>query len=206
MQARDIMSSPVVTVTPDMTVKYAANLLSAHGFTALPVLDADGRLIGVVTEADLVRDRFPRDARYHPAGDTGPDDPPRPPAGTVGGVMTSPAVGMGAGTDVADLVRVLLEDRIRSMPIVDGAHVVGIVTRRDLVQALARDDEVISADVRHQLAIYGGPVRWTVEVHGGEVEVVDAFDDETDRHVATVLAQAVPGVTAVRVTGTSTAG
>jgi CBS domain-containing protein len=120
--------------------------------------------------------------------------------------MTSPAVGMGAGTDVVDLVRVLLEDRIRSMPIVDGAHVVGIVTRRDLVQALARDDEVISADVRHQLAIYGGPARWTVEVHGGAVEVVDAFDDVTDRHVATVLAQAVPGVTAVHVTGTSTAG
>jgi CBS domain-containing protein len=206
MRALDIMSSPVVTVTPEMTVKYAANLLSAHGFTALPVLDADGRLIGVVTEADLVRDRFPRDARYHSADDTGPDDPPRPPAGTVGGVMTSPAVGMGAGTDVVDLVRVLLEDRIRSMPIVDGAHVVGIVTRQDLVRALARDDTVISADVRHQLSIYGGPARWTVEVHDGTVEVVDAFDDVTDRHVATVLAQAVPGVTAVHVTGTSTAG
>ncbi|WIX92338.1 CBS domain-containing protein [Amycolatopsis sp. DG1A-15b] len=205
MQARDIMSSPVVSVTPDMTVKYAANLLSAHGFSALPVLDEGGRLIGVVTEADLVRDRFPRDARYRD-GD-GPDEPPAlPPPGTVGGVMTTPAVGTGAGTDVVDLVRVLLEDRIRSMPIVDGAHVVGIVTRRDLVQALARDDEVISADVRHQLAIYGGPTRWTVEVHDGAVEVVDAFDDETDRHVATVLAQAVPGVTAVRVTSTSTTG
>lgn len=206
MQARDIMSSPVVTVTPDMTVKHAANLLSAHGFTALPVLDADGRLIGVVTEADLVRDRFPRDARYHPGENTVPDDPPEPPAGTVGGVMTTPAVGMGAGTDVVDLVRVLLDDRIRSMPIVDGAHVVGVVTRRDLVRALARDDAVISADVRHQLSIYGGATRWTVDVHDGAVEVVDAFDDETDRHVATVLAQAVPGVTAVRVTGTSSAG
>jgi CBS domain-containing protein len=198
MQARDIMSSPVISVTPDMTVKYAANLLSAHGFTALPVLDEDGRLIGVVTEADLVRDRFPRDARYR-----GDDGPPEPPARTVGGVMTTPAVGMGAGTDVVDLVRVLLEDRIRSMPIVDGAHVVGVVTRRDLVRALARDDDVISADVRHQLSIYGGPARWTVEVRDGAVEVVDAFDDETDRHVATVLAQAVPGVTAVRVTGTT---
>ncbi|MDX3187705.1 CBS domain-containing protein [Streptomyces sp. MN03-5084-2B] len=203
MRALDIMSSPVVTVTPEMTVKYAANLLSAHGFTALPVLDADGRLIGVVTEADLLRDRFPRDARYRQGEDTVADDPP---AGTVGGVMTTPAVGMGAGTDVVDLVRVLLEDRIRSMPIVDGAHVVGIVTRQDLVRALARDDTVISADVRHQLSIYGGPARWTVEVHDGTVEVVDAFDDLTDRHVATVLAQAVPGVTAVHVTGTSTAG
>ena len=204
MQARDIMSSPVVSVTPDMTVKYAANLLSTHGFTALPVLDDDGRLIGVVSEADLVRDRFPRDARYRNGDGSGPAEPPAaPPSGTVGGVMTTPAVGMGAGTDVVDLVRVLLEDRIRSMPIVDGAHVVGVVTRRDLVRALARDDTVISADVRHQLSIYGGPRRWTVEVHDGAVEVVDAFDDETDRHVATVLAQAVPGVTAVRVTGTT---
>lgn len=200
MQARDIMSSPVVTVTPEMTVKYAANLLSAHGFTALPVLGGDGGLVGVVTEADLVRDRFPRDARYRAYLD---ERPAAPPSGTVGGVMTTPAVGMDAGTDVVDLVRVLLEDRIRSMPIVDGAHVVGVVTRRDLVRALARDDTVISADVRHQLSIYGGPRRWSVEVHDGAVEVVDAFDDETDRHVATVLAQAVPGVTAVRVTGTT---
>jgi CBS domain-containing protein len=58
MRARDIMTSPVITVRPAMTIKEAARLLATHGFTALPVVDDDERLIGIVTEADLVRDRI----------------------------------------------------------------------------------------------------------------------------------------------------
>jgi CBS domain-containing protein len=85
------------------------------------------------------------------------------------------------------------------MPIVDGSRVVGIVTRRDLVRTLARDDQSIAADVQHRLAMYGGSSRWTVDVHDGGVAIGDEFDDATDRHVAAVLAEAVPGVTAVHV-------
>ena len=66
MQSRDVMTENVVTVTPATTVKDAAELMAARGFTALPVLDADGDLIGLVTEADVVRGRFPHDPRYHP--------------------------------------------------------------------------------------------------------------------------------------------
>ncbi|WP_291412894.1 CBS domain-containing protein [Actinophytocola sp.] len=59
MRARDIMSSPVITVRPDTTIKAAAGLLATHGFTALPVVADDDRLIGIVTEADLVTTRGP---------------------------------------------------------------------------------------------------------------------------------------------------
>src|ERR1700730_13879229 len=98
MRACDVMTSPVITVNPGTTVKEAATLLAGNGFTALPVLDDDDRLIGMVTEVDLVRDRFPRDPRYRQQVDT-----PTAPV-TVGAVMTTPAVGMGATADVADLV------------------------------------------------------------------------------------------------------
>ncbi|MDT7725231.1 MAG: hypothetical protein QOI21_1807 [Actinomycetota bacterium] len=201
MRARDIMSSPVVTVTPLTTTKVAAHLLASNGFTALPVLDDDDRLVGIVTEADLIRGRFPRDPRYHHAdeGDTTGNAPPA----VVGEAMTTPAIGMGAGTDVVDLVTVMLEDRVRSMPIVDGSRVIGVVTRRDLVRAFGRDDKAISADVRHRLSMYGGPDRWTVAVHDGAVSIGDEFDDATDRHVAGVLAEAVPGATTVDVTSRS---
>jgi CBS-domain-containing membrane protein len=86
MRARDIMSSPVVTVTPDTTVKDAANLLASNGFTALPVLDSDGRLARVVTEADVVRDRFPHDLRYNVSEHDLPlvDGSQREPGTTVG--------------------------------------------------------------------------------------------------------------------------
>lgn len=136
----------------------------------------------------------------------GTDGAPDLPAATVGAVMTTPVIGMGAGTDVGDVVTAMLDDRVRSIPIVDGSRVVGIVTRRDLIRMLARGDHAIADDVRHQLAMYGVPDRWTVEVHDGAVAISDEFDSPTDRHVAAVLAGAVSGVTAVRVAGHAATG
>jgi CBS domain-containing protein len=184
------MTSPAITVYPWTSVKEAAGLLASCGFTALPVVDDDDRLIGIVTEADLIRDLLSRDARngHDEAADGG--------TVTVASVMTTPVTGMGSGTDVNDLGQVLLEASIRAIPIVDGATVVGIVTRGDIVRALARTDDAIAADVRHRLEVYGGAARWTVEVHDGTARIVDAFDTDADHEVAILLAQAVPGVVA----------
>jgi len=190
MRARDLMTAPVITVHPWTSAKEAAELLAAHGFTALPVVDDDDRLVGIVTEADLIRGRIPADPRYvhEPAAST---------AGkTVGDLMTSPVTAMSTGTDVADLCQALVDARIRAMPIVDGSAVVGIVTRGDVVRVLAREDVEIARDVRHRLEIYGGSARWHVDVHDGFVHITDQFDDDTDRHVAQLLALAVPGVVA----------
>ena len=202
MRVRDVMSSPVVTVTAATTVKQAADLLAGNGFTALPVLDPEDRLIGIVTEADLVHDRFPRDARYrsaHPDYDSAATQR----TALVGDVMSSPAIAMGQGADVVDLVTVMLDQRIRSVPVVDGSTVVGVVTRRDLLRVLARDDNEIATDIRHRLAHYGKSGRWTVEVRDGAAAITDEYDDATDRHVAAVVAEAVPGVTSVHVTTTT---
>ncbi|TDV44108.1 CBS domain-containing protein [Actinophytocola oryzae] len=190
MRARDIMTTPVTTVGAETSIKEAAAVLAENGFTALPVVDGD-RLVGIVTEADLVRDRVPRDprARCHPG-----EDLPTVATTTVGEVMTTPVTGMGPGTDVAVLAKAFLDDGHRSMPIVEGARLVGIVTRRDIVRVIARDDDTIATDVRRHLAAYGGDRRWRVGVHDGMVTIADEFDDETDRHVATVIAEAVPGV------------
>jgi CBS domain-containing protein len=191
MRARDIMTAPVTTVRPETPLKEAAAMLAGNGFTALPVVDGEDRLVGIATEADLVRDRVPRDPRAlcHPG-----EELPTVATTTVGEVMTTAVVAMSPGTDVAVLAKALLDAGYRSMPIVDGSRVVGIVTRRDIVRVIARDDHTIADDVRHRLAVYGGDRRWQVEVHDGIVAIGDQFDDETDRHVATVLAEAVPGV------------
>jgi CBS domain-containing protein len=198
MRARDIMTTPVTTVRQETPIKEAAAVLAVNGFTALPVVD-DDRLVGIVTEADLVRDRVPRDprARCHPG-----EEMATVATTTVGEVMTTPAIAMGPGTDVAVLAKALLDAGYRSMPIVDGSRLIGIVTRRDIVRIIARDDHTIAEDVRHRLEIYGGDRHWRVDVHDGMVAIGDQFDDETDRHVATVLAEAVPGV--VRATAFAT--
>ncbi|MFL6145027.1 MAG: CBS domain-containing protein [Labedaea sp.] len=194
MRAREIMTSPVITVRPETSVRAAAAILAERGFTALPVVDEDDQLVGIVTEADLVRDRFLRDPRFliydrHP--------PEVVETELVGDVMTSPVTAMDDDCDVADLTTALLKANLRSMPIVDGGRLIGIVTRRDLVRIVGRADIAIAADVRHHLEVYGGPNRWTVQVRDGVVTITDRFDDETDRHVAVTLAEAVPGVARV---------
>ena len=204
MLARDVMTSPVTTVTEDTRVKEAAGLLAAGGFTALPVVDTHGRLVGIVSEADLVRGRFPRDPRALITAQRDVGQRPTA-AATVGEVMTTDVVRAAPGTDVVDLVTAMLDQHVRSVPVVEddpgGGRVVGIVTRRDLVRALARDDDAIAAAVRHRLEAYGGCHRWSVTVHDGEVDIGDTFDDPIDRHVAVVLAQSVPGVVSAQATG-----
>ncbi|MCP2260985.1 CBS domain-containing protein [Streptoalloteichus tenebrarius] len=195
MRAKDVMTHPAVTVGPETPVKTAAAMLAEHGFTALPVVDEDERLVGIVTEADVMRGRIPRDPRsrlYREA------PPPASPPATVGEVMTTTVTAMPPGADLADIATVMLEKNIRSVPVVEGSRVVGVVTRRDLVRVLAREDTVIAADVRHRLEIYGGLGRWTVRVEHGVVTVEDEFDDPTDQQVARTLALAVPGAQDVR--------
>ncbi|MCS7484743.1 HPP family protein [Umezawaea endophytica] len=180
MRAKDIMTQPAVTVTPDVPIREAAALLVSHGFTALPVVDAERRMVGIVTEADLLHSRY----------DTRPESPGAP----VEQVMTTPAFGMGVGSSVELLARVMLDDRVRSLPIIDGSRVVGVVTRRDLVRALARTDSAIAADVRHRLEVYGGPDEWSVSVHDGEVTIDTEFADAEFQRVVAALAEGVLGV------------
>ncbi|MFC7615422.1 HPP family protein [Actinokineospora soli] len=191
MRAKDLMSTPAVTVAPGTPAKAALAVLAAHGFTALPVVEGD-RLVGLVTEADLLRGRVVADPRT-------PHGVPPEPGWTVGEVMRADTLRVAPGADVATAARVMLEHGVRSVPVADGDRLVGVLTYRDLLRVLARDDLDILADVRHRLAAYGGSGRWEVSVADGAVTVLDEHDDATDRHVARVLVESVPGVQAVRV-------
>ncbi|EHY87916.1 CBS domain-containing protein [Saccharomonospora azurea] len=191
MRAKDIMTTPVVTVSPDDPVKKATRLLAEHGFTALPVVDEGDRVVGIVTEADVVAGRVPPDARYRTGAAAAPTTDARE---SVAEIMTTSPTCTQQGTDVAELVGTLLEGHYRAVPVLAGSKLVGVVTRSDVVRALSRDDADIARDVRRRLMVYGGPDRWSVVVDGGTVTVLDDHDDPTDRHVATVLAESVPGV------------
>ncbi|MEO6089423.1 MAG: CBS domain-containing protein [Umezawaea sp.] len=185
MRAHDIMSSPAVTVTPDVSIREVAGLLSTHGFTALPVVDADQHMIGIVTEMDLLRGEY----------STTPEGLDSP----VEQVMTSPAFGMGAGSSVALIARVMIDDHVRCVPIIDGSTVVGVVTRRDVVRGLARSDTSIAADVRRKLEIYRGVVDWSVSVRDGVVSIGAEFVDPESEQVVVALAGGVVGVADVRI-------
>jgi len=135
VKARDVMTSPVITVDLNMPVPAAAALLSSRGFTAARVVDADGQLVGIVSEADLFRAPVVPDWWVIQ----------REPDPTVAQIMTSAPTTMASGDDLADVVTVMLDARIRSIPIVDDGELVGIVTRRDVLRLVARR-EVIFED------------------------------------------------------------
>jgi CBS domain-containing protein len=196
MRAQDVMSSPVVTARPDQPVKEIAALLAERGFTSAPVIDDDGHLVGMVTEADVLRDRIPPDARSRIWNDI--PEQPRP-AAFVAEVMTTPAVAVTPGADVSEIARMMLGDHVRAVPVVDGRGVVGIVTRRDLLRCIATDDTTVLTAVRSRLALYGGADRWAMAIDEGVVTIVDEFDNADDRHVAQVIAESVPGVASVTV-------
>ncbi|WP_181188253.1 CBS domain-containing protein [Actinopolyspora mortivallis] len=188
------MSEPGVVARADTPVKTAAGLLVEHGVTALPVVDSEDHVLGEVTELDLVRDRFPRDPRYSSDAEGRADLPP----GVVGELMSPRITGIDPETDVTDLVKVLLEERIRSVPVVEDGRLIGMVTGRDLVRTLARNDDLLAREISYRLSFLGGQGRWTVRVHEGTAVITDEFDSAEDRHVARVLAESVPGVLRAR--------
>ena len=196
MQARQIMTAPVVTVRPDTPIRDAAALLLEHRITAAPVLDENDELVGIVSEGDLVVDRFGHDPRsqLRPVA----DEPPGP--RTVAQVMTTPVIALGPSADGADLAQTMLDCDIRSIPIVEGAAVVGIVSRRDLLRTLVRDDDAIRSELLDRLARSGEPAgSWDVQVTDGTVVLV-ADHDSDDGRAAAAIARTVPGVTAVHLT------
>jgi CBS domain-containing protein len=190
VRVQEIMSRPAVVVSPHLPVKAAAALLDARGFTCLPVVAADGRLVGVVSEKELLADRFPPDPRLPIA-----ERIDRRPGWAVADVMVVDVFVAHPQEGVSDLLTVLRSADLRSLPVVEDGVVVGVVTYRDLVRALARDDALIEADVRRRLDLYGGVGRWHATVRDGEVTIVDDRDDPVERGTAIRLAESVIGVT-----------
>jgi CBS domain-containing protein len=195
MRTRDIMTSPVVTVTPDARLKDVAATLVERGFNAVPVVDERGRLVGIVSEADLLKvDPPPGNGVRFGAPPTRQGLPPR----MAREVMTQAVYTMPENADAAAAARLLLRHGLKSVPVVDGDRVVGIVARRDLLRLVARSDQDIRADLERRLKEEVSALqRLGIEVGDGVVTFRGAVG-ALARELPEVLARTVPGVTEVR--------
>ncbi|WP_372661327.1 CBS domain-containing protein [Amycolatopsis kentuckyensis] len=185
MKARDIMTRPVVRVGPGTPVREAIVLLTEHCVAALPVVGAEDVVLGMFTEADALRSGV--------AGEG-------PPAEVlVGAMMTTPAQTVELGTDVTEIARRMLGDRLRSIPVVDDdGALAGIVSRRDMLSPLVRQDDTIASHLNALLTDYSSHRdRWTVSVAGGMVTIRGGYVDEAERRVVTALARTICGVVGV---------
>jgi len=191
MLVRDVMTTQVVSVRPEARVKEAIQLLDDHQITAMPVVDAEGRLVGVVSEADVLRDALMPDRRTHeiPVAIEG-----RTKVLTVNDVMTHLPMSVTADADLSIAASVLVDTAIKSLPVVDGDRVVGMVSRRDVIAVLAKRDPLIEAEVDELLR--SAEVDCEVEVLDGVVRL-DGPAEPHQREIARVLAGTVPGVVGV---------
>lgn len=191
MLVREVMTSPAVCVSPSTSLKRAIELLDEHRITAMPVLDAESHLVGVLSEADVIRDIVPTDRRVH-------EQLVEISAPTVrlavGDVMTTLPMMVSPDDDVAGAVQLLVDTQVKSLPVVSGGRVVGVVSRSDVIRALARRDSSIEAEVDEALREAG--VECTVEVADGVVTLRDAASPEAVE-IARVIASRVAGVVGV---------
>ena len=195
MLVREVMSSPAITVRRTDPVRRAVRTLHGHDITAAPVVDDADRLVGVVSELDLLRGEFEPDPRasVRPAHRSA-EPPPR----RVMEVMTREAVTVTETTDVTAAIALMVGKRIKSLPVVRGEQVVGMVSRRDLLAMLARPDEQLRQDVIAALREHYpfGP-SWEVSVRDGVAQLSGSPHEHAD-HIADVLARTVPGIVRVR--------
>jgi CBS domain-containing protein len=195
MFVQDVMTREPTTVTGATTLKHAAELLARLAISTMPVLDADGRVCGVVSEADLIRDAFAVDPRSQILHD---QHTPRSEARYVAEVMTPHALTVHESTDVAQAAELMTSTGIKSVPVVDDdQRLVGVLSRSDLVRVRARADQDIEREVDSVLVSLGHG-DWLVEVSEGAVEIDGPLSSQ-DRSLAEVVAGTVPGVVTVRV-------
>ena len=189
MLVRDVMTSPAVTVTPYTMAREALRLLDECRITALPVVNDDGAVVGVVSEADLLA--LLPGMQFAAVLMLGDDIATR----RVGDLMTHDAVTVRADSDVVEAVELLASMVLKSLPVVLDERIVGVISRSDVVRVLAHVDDRIRDEVL-------GLVRaeddsWTVAVAGGIVTISGPVTDRQRRR-AEAIARSVTGVVEVR--------
>jgi CBS domain-containing protein len=194
MRAEEIMTRTVYSVRPETSLKEVATILVRRGIHGMPVVDGEGVVVGMITEADLIDAQVVPDPRLHARRDLRVDD--HPPS-TAGEVMSTRVVAARVGADLADLARMMLSAHLTRVPVVDeDDRLIGLVSRHDLVRLMTRPDADIAADVHRVLADwYSGPPL-AVTVADGEILLADDGKAVPDLLVA--LIRAVPGVIGVR--------
>lgn len=213
MLVRDVMTAEVVQLSPDNSVRQAAKLMFDHKVSGLPVLDDVGKLLGIITEGDLIRRTELCNEASVLTAEVGSDAEQRATAFVrrcswrVGDVMTPDPVTVGEDTSLSRVAAHMHDRGIKRIPVVRNGELVGIVSRADLLEAIfsaKRDetpvgDEAIRRSIRvrlaHNAALEGLDVSFTVTA--GIVHLWGKVEAEPYRKAARVVAEGVNGVRGV---------
>jgi CBS domain-containing protein len=200
MKIEDAMTAPVETVRPEATLKSVADIFAVRGIGGVPVVDADGQMIGVITEADiLLKEQFalPKRRRFRRRRQDGALRR-KFEARTVADAMTSPVVTVEKWLSVAAAAARMIEHGVNRLPVVQGRELVGIITRHDLVRAFARSDSEIEQEIRdHTLRDLAFAQNLRLTVKDGEVLLRGEVDSTYNAEAIPGQIRGIPGVVAV---------
>jgi CBS domain-containing protein len=211
MEAHDVMTTNVISVTPDANIREAAKLLIDHRISAVPVIDRSGKLVGIISEGDLMR--RPESETEHrrswwlslfmqPEAQT--HEYVKIHGRRAADVMTTDVITVDEHTSLEHVATVLEKHRIKRVPVIRGGKVVGIVSRADLLHGLvarkvshmpSADDRSIKAAVLKGLAEAGvSQTLLGVVVSGGVVHIWGVVPNEEEKEAVRVAAETAPGV------------
>jgi CBS domain-containing protein len=221
MRAMDVMTTDVITVDPDMTVQGLASLLAERGISGAPVVDAHGKLVGIISEGDLLhraeigtahrhRDRRRSWWLDHFASDLAREYV-KSHGRTVKDIMTHDVVSVTEDTDLANVAALLEAKRIKRVPVMRDGDVVGIISRANIVRAVGATKGVITGEgenddrsIRSRLLTELGKEEWAkvwpedIIVRDGVVHFWLSDDEPVDKRLALrVAAETIAGVRGV---------
>ncbi|MET9625614.1 CBS domain-containing protein [Streptomyces sp. NPDC006464] len=180
----DLMTPTAVAVQPGTSFKEIARLLDEYGITAVPVVDADDRPVGVVSEADLLRRHTTKD---------GPS--------TAEAMMTSPVVVARPSWTAIEAARLMERHRVKRLPVVDaGGRLIGVLSRSDLLQLFLRRDRAIQEEILEDVVtrILGlSPASIHIDVDEGRVTLSGTLERRSVAPVFVRLCESVDGVVEV---------
>jgi CBS domain-containing protein len=197
---RDVMSTGVVSVREEATYREIVDLMEVRGVGALPVLDSCDRVVGIVTESDLLsKVRYAGSAHDAPLLERHDhrEERTKALAAIARELMSTPATTVLPTTTVVHVARLMAELKLKRMPVVnDLGRLVGIVAGRDLLKVFLRADTEIRADVRE--CMFGRlDALLDVDVVDGVVTLAGELERRSEIPVAVTLAERVDGVVAV---------
>lgn len=207
MKVRDRMTHGVISVTPETRLRDIARLLGEHHISGVPVVDAEGTCIGVVSEADLLvkllsrpqSRRLPLEWIFGERHD--PEELRRHAATTARQAMSAPAVTIEADRPLREAAALMVDRGVNRLPVVAGGQLVGIVTRADLVQAYLRLDEEILDLIRDDVlrrTMWLDPGDFDIEVRESVVRIAGTVDRRSTARIVERLIGLVDGVTEVQ--------